>query len=151
MAKWGDTNRTSQPDRYPLRIWANKKPDRSMDHRRLPNLYTFLKAFAGPNLPVLMDSSKKLAKFQPGDIVFWVAEGGGEFPGNVGIVTDRRGTDGTPRVITILPIERRISDHHRLDKWTVTNHLRIDPDAVLDRFLQQNPDARLAPRVGLDK
>jgi len=143
-------DRSAFPERYPLRIWANKKPDRSIDHRRLPNLYTFLKTYAGPELPVLTDSAEKLSRFQPGDIVFWVADGGGEFPGKVGIVTDRRGSDGTPRVITIIDNERRISSHHRLDKWTVTGHFRLNPDTLLDLFLQQNPDARLAPRVGLE-
>lgn len=141
-------DRVAFPDRYPLRIWAKKVADRSIDHRRLANLYTFLKSFAGPPLPVLMDSPEKLSKFQPGDIVFWVASGGGEFPGNVGIVTDRRGRDGTPRVITMIATERRISAHHRLDQWTVTGHFRVNPDTLLDLFLQANPDARLAPRVG---
>lgn len=143
-------DRVNHADRYPVRNKNHRKPDKSVEHRRIANLYTFLKTYAPPNLPVLMDSAKKLAGFQPGDIVFWAADGGGRFPGNIGIVMDRRGPDGTPRVVTVVPADRRISAHHRLDKWTVTGHFRVDPDALLDRFLQENPDARLAPRVGVE-
>ena len=81
-------DRVREPSRYPLRIWANRRPDRSIDHRRLPNLYTFIKAYLPP-LPVYTDSAEKLASFHPGDLVFWVAPGGGDYPGLVGIVTDR--------------------------------------------------------------
>jgi hypothetical protein len=139
-------DRVREPSRYPLKIWANRKPDTAIDHRRLPNLYTFIKAYL-PQLPVYTDSADKLAAFAPGDLVFWVAPGGGDYPGLVGLVTDRRTADGAPLTVTLLREERRISDHHRVDAWQVFAHFRVDPDALLQKFLETNVDARLAPSL----
>jgi len=138
-------DRTRYSKRYPLRIWKNRRANTSIDHRRMPNLYTFIRYYMKP-LPTLADSVKKRARFQPGDFVFWVAPGGGEYPGMAGIVTDRRDRDGIPRVVTITRADLRMTDSHRLTDWRVMGHFRVDPDNLREKFLTENPEARLQPR-----
>jgi uncharacterized protein YijF (DUF1287 family) len=138
-------DRVRHPKRYPLHIWRLKRPDTSIDHRRLPILYTFIRHFSKA-LSVLSDSVSKRARFVPGDLVFWVAQGGGNYPGFVGIITDRRTAKGMPYVITMAPNELTVSDRHLLTDWQVMGHFRIDPDTLLERFLDENPGARLQPR-----
>ncbi len=70
---------------YPKK-WGLKKPDTSIDHRRVPNLQTFF-ARHGEKLAV----SDSADDYRPGDLVTWM------LPGNlphIGIVTDRRSQDG---------------------------------------------------------
>jgi len=138
-------DRTARPKTYPLRIWNARKPDRNIDHRRLPNLYTFIRTYA-QHLPTLTDSAEKLAAYQPGDLVFYAGPGGGDYPGSVAIVTDRRDPDGVPRVVTVTKRERYVSDFHRLNDWLVFAHFRVDPDALLDAFFEANPTAALTPK-----
>ncbi len=133
------------PRRYPRRLWPKHKPDASIDHRRLPNLSAFIRAFAERHA-VLIDTAEKRARFLPGDLVFWTPAGTGEYPGLVGFVLDRRDAKGVPRVVTLVPREKFMSDRHGLDDWRVTGHYRIHPDKLLERFLDANPNARLAPR-----
>lgn len=138
-------DRVRHPQRYPLSKWANKRPDKSIDHRRLPNLYEFFKKFAEQHSD-MTDSLAKLAKFQPGDIVFWLGAKGGEYPAFVGVVSDRREASGAPRVITLARDEKWVSDSHSVNDWQVMGHFRVEPDSVLERFLQENPGAPLQPR-----
>jgi len=71
--------------RYPA-IWGLARPDRNIDHRRVPNLEVFF-ARHGQSLPVSRDSGN----YRPGDLVTWRL--GGVLP-HIGIVTDRRTADG---------------------------------------------------------
>ncbi|WP_157220240.1 DUF1287 domain-containing protein [Flavisphingomonas formosensis] len=66
---------------YPRR-WGLVAPDRSIDHRRVPNLQTFL-AQQGARLPVPADPEA----WRPGDIFTRLI--GGRLP-HIGIVSDRR-------------------------------------------------------------
>jgi uncharacterized protein YijF (DUF1287 family) len=138
-------DRVKHPSRYPLHNWANRRPDKSIDHRRLPNIYTFFRKFA-ESKGELTDSVKKLTEFQPGDLVFWLGQKGGEYPSLVGIVSDRRDAEGVPRIITMASHESWMSDTHGLSDWQVMGHFRVDPDALLERFLEENPGAPLQPR-----
>uniref|UniRef100_UPI0040480ADF DUF1287 domain-containing protein n=1 Tax=Rheinheimera sp. TaxID=1869214 RepID=UPI0040480ADF len=74
-------------DLYPSkRIWGLTKPDSNIDHRRVPNLQTFFSRY-GEQLAL----SRQGIDYQPGDLVTWL------LPGNlphIGIVTDKRSTDG---------------------------------------------------------
>ncbi|MFT7185129.1 MAG: hypothetical protein ACI84K_000502 [Pseudohongiellaceae bacterium] len=67
---------------YPSkRIWGLTKPDKNIDHRRVPNLQTFFSRHG-----VKLKISKKPEDYEHGDIVTWV------LPGNlphIGIVTDQ--------------------------------------------------------------
>lgn len=66
---------------YP-KNWGLRAPDRNIDHRRVPNLATFLTR-EGARLPIPTDPSG----WQPGDIFTSVI--GGRLP-HIGIVSDRR-------------------------------------------------------------
>ncbi|OVE76487.1 DUF1287 domain-containing protein [bacterium F11] len=72
---------TENFDVYP-KIWGLSKPDKNIDHRRVPNLMTFFKR-KGKDVPL----SKKATDYQPGDVVAW------KLPNerlHVGIVSKKR-------------------------------------------------------------
>ena len=75
---------------YP-KIWGLKRADKNIDHRRVPNLETYLKR-EGAELPV----SQSAADYKAGDIVTWRL--GGRLP-HIGIVSDKKSRDGTPLII----------------------------------------------------
>ena len=75
---------------YPKR-WGLSTTDRNIDHRRVPNLQTFL-ARQGAKLPIPPDASA----WQPGDIVTTLV--GNTLP-HIGIISDRRTISGRPLVI----------------------------------------------------
>lgn len=66
---------------YP-RIWGLRGPDRNIDHRRVPNIRTWLKR-QGAELPLSHDPGR----WRPGDIVTSLV--GGRLP-HIGIVSNRR-------------------------------------------------------------
>lgn len=71
---------------YPA-IWGLTRPDRNIDHRRVPNLETFLRR---------QGAERERGDFAPGDLITC------RLPRNlphIGIVSDRRAADGTPAVI----------------------------------------------------
>ena len=71
--------------RYP-RNWGLRRPDPNIDHRRVPNLQVFL-ARHGRKLRASRDPTD----YRAGDLVTWMVSG--NLP-HIGIVTDRRSTDG---------------------------------------------------------
>lgn len=75
---------------YPQK-WGLKKPDPSIDHRRVPNLMTYFqrKGYA-------QSHDEKVENFVAGDIVAWDLGGGIT---HIGIVSDRRNQKGVPLVI----------------------------------------------------
>lgn len=72
--------------------WGLTRTDRNIDHRRVPNLETYLKR-QGASLPL----SRRPSDFKPGDIVSWRLAGDG-VP-HIGIVSDRKSMIGTPLII----------------------------------------------------
>lgn len=99
---------------YPA-LWGLSRPDRNIDHRRVPNLQTFF-ARIGAELP-LQDEP---APYLPGDIVTWT------LPGNldhIGIVSDRLGSDGTPLILH--NIGRGAQEEDILFAYPITGHYRI--------------------------
>ena len=75
---------------YP-RLWGLARPDPNIDHRRVPNLQTFLKR-AGAQLSASPDASA----YRSGDLVTWM------LPGNlphIGIVATGRSSAGAPLVV----------------------------------------------------
>lgn len=74
---------------YP-QLWGARRPDRNIDHRRVPNLATFF-ARHGQALPV----SREAADYRPGEIVTWRLASG--LP-HIGIVSARLEV-GRPLVI----------------------------------------------------
>lgn len=70
---------------YPQQ-WSLTTPDANIDHRRVPNLYTFFKR-KGVKVAVTDNPDD----YQPGDIVFWML---GVNRPHIGIVVDQRSRDG---------------------------------------------------------
>jgi uncharacterized protein len=102
---------------YPS-FWGLSRPDRNIDHRRVPNLQTLL-ARIGAEVPL----TEGPAPYLPGDIVTWT------LPGNldhIGIVSDRRAPDGTPLILH--NIGRGAQEEDILFAYPMTGHYRIGAD-----------------------
>lgn len=70
---------------YP-HAWGLSRPDKNIDHRRVPNLMVFFKR-SGASLPV----TDHAADYQPGDIVCWSLRRGMK---HIGLVVKARSADG---------------------------------------------------------
>lgn len=75
---------------YP-QLWGLKKPDKNIDHRRVPNLMHFFETY-GKVKPISSNS----ADYQPGDLVCWNLGGGIT---HIGIVANQKSADGTRYLI----------------------------------------------------
>lgn len=98
---------------YP-KNWGMRGPDANIDHRRVPNLQTYLKRRG-----MAVAITDKPADYRPGDIVTWNLSGSG-IP-HIGIVSDRRG-GGRPLVIH--NIGRGTQEEDVLFSWKLTGHYR---------------------------
>jgi uncharacterized protein len=98
---------------YPKR-WGLARPDSNIDHRRVPNLQTFLSR-KGARLPLTSNP----ADWMPGDI--FTSMIGGRLP-HTGIVSDRRGAGGRPLVIHNIGQGAREED--ALFTYPLTGHYR---------------------------
>ena len=74
----------SQFSKYP-RIWGKSKPDKNIDHRRVPNLMTFF-ARHGTTKPITDNPND----YSPGDIVCWNLTGSVK---HIGIVVKNKSED----------------------------------------------------------
>ena len=107
-------------DKYPhANKWKLKKPDSNIDHRRVPNLATFLSRH-GTTVP----PSKDGRNYLPGDVVTW------RLPGNlthIGIVGDKYTGAGVP--LMIHNIGAGTQEEDMLFKYDITGHYRWNPKA----------------------
>ncbi len=71
--------------KYP-KIWGLNTTDRNIDHRRVPNLMTFLKRM-GKSQPISHDPQAYLS----GDVVAWLLPNGLH---HIGLVSDQKSSDG---------------------------------------------------------
>ena len=99
---------------YPA-IWGLKRPDSNIDHRRVPNLETWLSR-KGRSAPISTDA----ADYLPGDFVSWRLDGG--LP-HIGIVSAQRSADQQrPLLIHNIGSGTRFEDV--LFAWKITGHYR---------------------------
>ena len=101
---------------YP-NIWGLSRPDRNIDHRRVPNL----RRVFSRNGEVLTISSDP-EDYRPGDIVTWTLRKGGSLP-HIGIVTHYRSFDqkrplimhniGFGQVLEDMLFDYEITGHYR--------------------------------------
>jgi uncharacterized protein YijF (DUF1287 family) len=98
---------------YPRR-WGLTRPDRNIDHRRVPNLMVYFQR-AGYALPV----RRAATTYLPGDLVTW--DLGGGVP-HIGIVSERRAVNGTPLIIHNIGAGAREEDI--LFRFAITGHYR---------------------------
>ena len=80
-------------DAYPSgRIWRLTRPDRNIDHRRVPNLRVFLSR-KGESF----SARRKAGNYRPGDLVTWRLSG--NLP-HIGVVSNQFAADGvTPLIV----------------------------------------------------
>jgi len=111
---------SSNFDAYPsARIWGLKRPDKNIDHRRVPNLEAWFKR-QGASLPRTLKASDYL----PGDVVSWRL--GGRVA-HIGIVSTRKTRDGTPLIIH--NIGAGVKEDDILFASPITGHFRFTPPA----------------------
>jgi len=103
---------------YP-KNWGLTRPDKNIDHRRVPNLETYLKRH-GKTLPV----TKKASDYKAGDIVTWRL--GGRLP-HIGIVSDNKAKDGTPLIIHNIGMGPK--EDNILFDFQINGHYRFIPPA----------------------
>jgi uncharacterized protein len=101
-------------DAYPKR-WGLARADSNIDHRRVPNLMTYL-ARKGKSVSITDNPND----YRPGDIVTWDLGGGVD---HVGIVTDMSFTPGGECLIVHnIGAGARVEDV--LFDWKITGHYR---------------------------
>ena len=104
---------------YPSkRIWGLSKPDKNIDHRRVPNLQVFFSRH-GKELPV----SQNPEDYQPGDLVTWMLPGNLPHVGIVSEIKDRRSK--VPKIIHNIgggPVLENM-----LFEYKITGHYRYFP------------------------
>lgn len=105
---------------YP-RIWRLARADPNIDHRRVPNLETWL-ARRGSRLAVTADP----ADYRAGDLVSWRLDRGQP---HIGIVSDHRSGDGLrPLIVHNIGAGTQLEDV--LFAWQISAHFRYFPAAV---------------------
>ncbi|MCF6313037.1 MAG: DUF1287 domain-containing protein [Verrucomicrobiales bacterium] len=99
---------------YP-KNWNLKRPDKNIDHRRVPNLKTYFKRQAF-QIPI----SSHAKDYQPGDIVSCIVPP--HLP-HIMIVSDKKTREGTPLVIHNIGLGTQEED--RLFDFKITGHYRL--------------------------
>lgn len=100
--------------RYPT-IWGLSRTDKSIDHRRVPNLKTYFRR-KGKSIEV----SQKGADYLPGDLVTCTVAG--KLP-HIMVVSDKKNARGTPLVIHNIGSGAREEDS--LFDYPITGHYRF--------------------------
>jgi hypothetical protein len=100
--------------RYP-KNWGLKRPDRNIDHRRVPNLMTW---FQRQGMAIKV--SDKPADYRAGDIVTWDL---GRGLTHIGLVSDRSDAAGTPLILH--NIGRGTREEDILFAYRITGHYRF--------------------------
>lgn len=101
---------------YP-KIWSLSKPDRNIDHRRVPNLQTWFKR---KGYQLVLTQEKDPKKFLPGDIITCLVPP--RLP-HIMIVSDKKSPSGIPWIIHNLGSGTREVD--QLFQFEITGHYRI--------------------------
>jgi hypothetical protein len=101
---------------YP-RNWGLRRPDRNIDHRRVPNLETFLTRKGARLSP-----ARAIADYKPGDLVSWDLKGDKGYLPHIGVVTARKTRSGRPLIVHNIGAGARIEDV--LLRWEMTGHFR---------------------------
>jgi uncharacterized protein YijF (DUF1287 family) len=100
---------------YPMERWSQKRPDRNIDHRRVPNLMTFFSR-KGAELRI----SKKAADYHPGDMVTWDLGNGLV---HIGMVVDQKAPlTGRNMIVHNIGAGPKMEDV--LFDWKVIGHYR---------------------------
>lgn len=112
---------------YP-KAWGLSRPDKNIDHRRVPNIEKFLKR-KNAAVPITKDPKD----YRPGDIVTWRL--GGRLP-HIGIVSDKKSEWGTPLIIHNVgagPVEDDL-----LFNTDIHGHFRYHPKSNIHQAYASN-------------
>jgi uncharacterized protein YijF (DUF1287 family) len=101
---------------YP-QLWGLARPDRNIDHRRVPNLERWFER-AGYDVPAGQG-------WRPGDIVSWRLTNG---LAHIGLVADRRGPDGNWLIVHNIGAGARVEAPS--PDWLPVGHYRLPADAA---------------------
>ena len=104
--------------RYPQQ-WGLTRPDRNIDHRRVPNLRTFFGRQGWA-----LDISDKPEDYSPGDLVTCTVPP--HLP-HIMVVSDRKNRDGRPLIIH--NIGAGVQEEDLLFEFELTGHYRVEPIA----------------------
>lgn len=122
---------------YPKK-WGLKKPDRNIDHRRVPNLMTYFRR-QGWELPV----SERAEDYKPGDFVTCLV---GDTLPHIMIVSDRREAPGGEPLI-IHNIGAGTQEEAGLFYYRITGHYRAKlPSKSAENTKTGNP-TKLTPKA----
>ncbi len=99
---------------YPKQ-WGLKRPDRNIDHRRVPNLMTWFRR-QGMALAV----TREAGAYRAGDIVTWDL---GRGQTHIGIVSDRLSATGEPLILHNIGAGTR--EEAILFRFPITGHYRF--------------------------
>ncbi len=115
---------------YPVKkLYDQDKPDKNIDHRRVPNLMAFLREHAS-SLNTSIEA-EGLEQWKAGDVVIFDLLDNG-IPSHVGLISDKKSESGRPLVIHHFPPFPTEDDC--LPKWKIIGHFRYFPDKkTLDR------------------
>ena len=115
-----DEDIKNNPEAYP-QITVR---DKNIDFRRVMNQKTFFERHATK----LTTNTKRIAEWQPGDIVIFEDK-------HIGIISDRRNKNGMPYVIHNGGQENREEDY--LTKKEITGHYRFDASKIDENILKK--------------
>ncbi|WP_075575196.1 DUF1287 domain-containing protein [Lysobacter antibioticus] len=101
-------------------LWGATATDRSIDHRRVPNLRRWFERQRWSLPP-----SDRPADYRPGDLVTWVLPG--HLP-HIGIVSERRGWSGRPLILH--NIGRGTQEEDLLFAYPITGRYRPQAAAI---------------------
>jgi uncharacterized protein YijF (DUF1287 family) len=113
--------------KYP-KIWGLKRPDKNIDHRRVPNLMTFFARHGS-----VKTISRNAADYLPGDIVCWNL--GGSVT-HIGIVSKRKSADGQ-RYLIIHNIGAGQVQEDCLFRFDIIGHYRYPVNIVEEYAIKQ--------------
>jgi len=108
---------------YP-KLWQLKRPDKNIDHRRVPNLQRY---FIRQGWALKLPSNKQahaVDMFMPGDLVTWM------LPGNlphIGIISDKKTFFGN-RYLVLHNVGQGTQEEDALGSWPQTGHFRVPPN-----------------------
>ena len=103
---------------YP-QFWGLTRADSNIDHRRVPNLETYMTRNGWRLAPSL-----NARDYKPGDIVAWNLRGDAGFLPHIGIVTDKVGASGWPMVVHNIGAGPKLEDV--LFSWPMTGRYRVE-------------------------
>ncbi len=101
---------------YPKK-WGLKRPDKNIDHRRVPNIATY---FTRKGYQVKGSDYQQTARYKAGDIVTWDL---GKGLVHIGIVSDKKTSTGIPLIIH--NIGQGTKEENVLYQFKITGHYRI--------------------------